>query len=108
MPAISKVSLMSHGPNTIDDLTEMYLSQSVGALTTFANAAKKPNDHEQRVDDGPHEGITTCADQYPCCTEDGCCDAKCGACCIVLLIGGCACCCYVTHGFGGAWTYWPF
>jgi hypothetical protein len=98
---------MSNGAHSIDDLTGIYMSQSVGAFTVLANAAKEPNNHEQRVDKGPHDGNTPCSDSYSCCTDD-CCDKKCGALCVLVLVGGCICCCYVTHGFGGVWTYWPF
>ncbi|MDY0294052.1 MAG: hypothetical protein RBQ77_05765 [Candidatus Methanomethylophilaceae archaeon] len=97
---------MSHGADRIDRLTDLYMSQSAGAFTVFASAAKKPNDHEQRVDDGPHGGITPCSDQYPCCT-DSMCKPGCNAVLILLIAGGCVCCCYVTHGFGGVWPYWP-
>jgi hypothetical protein len=92
----------------VEDLTALYMSQSPTAFTAFAMSAEdKPNDHSGRVDTEEHGGDSKC--DYSCCSESGYCNswgwhiglAACVVCC-------CACCCYVTDGFGGVWTYWPF
>ncbi|MDR3206186.1 MAG: hypothetical protein LBT41_03725 [Candidatus Methanoplasma sp.] len=66
-----------------------------------------PQDYSKRVDEEPHSGDDPC--NYSCCNDKGCCSSGgwylclCG--CIVVLV---AFCCYITNGFNGVWTYWPF
>ncbi len=99
---------MSHDSQSIENLTEKYMSQSPAAFTSMAMSAhKEPNDYSKRIDEEIHGGDSKC--DYPCCNEEGYCSTIGGH---VAVIGGvvccCACCCYVTNGFGGVWTYWPF
>ena len=98
---------MSPGANTIESLTELYMSQSPAAFTSIAMHAKEPNDYSKRVDEAEHGGTPGC--DYPCCNEKGCC--KSGwwyVACVGGIVVCCMCCCYITNGFYGAWTYWPF
>jgi len=98
---------MSPDAKPIESLTALYMDQSPLAFTALASHAKAPNDYSKRVDDGEHSGSSKC--DYPCCNDRGCCSSPwwyvglggCIVCC-------CACCCYITNGFNGAWTYWPF
>jgi hypothetical protein len=98
---------MSPDAKPIESLTALYMNQSPLAFISIASHAKAPNDYSKRVDDGEHAGLSKC--DYPCCNDRGCCSSVwwyvglggCIVCC-------CACCCYVTNGFNGAWTYWPF
>lgn len=94
---------------SIDDLINSYKSQSPAAFTAFAieTGEEIPNDHNQRKDTAEHGGDAKC--DYSCCSERGYCatpaqHAACFGCCFGCL----ACCCYVTNGFNGLWTFWPF
>jgi len=98
---------MSPDAKTIESLTELYMNQSPAAFTAIAMHAKEPNDYSKRVDEAVHGGTPDCS--YSCCTQRGCCAsgwwyAGLAGCVIVC----CACCCYITQGFNGVWTYWPF
>ena len=97
---------MSPDAKTIESLTELYMNQSPAAFTAIAMHAKEPNDYSKRVDEAEHGGIPGC---YSCCNQRGCCSSAWWyvglAGCIVVC---CACCCYITQGFNGVWTYWPF
>ncbi|MCL2509955.1 MAG: hypothetical protein FWF07_02610 [Methanomassiliicoccaceae archaeon] len=98
---------MSPDANTIESLTELYMSQSPAAFTAIAMHTKEPNDYSKRVDDAEHGGAPGCS--YSCCTERGCCTS---AWWYVGIVVGVVCCviclCYISNGFGGVWTYWPF
>ncbi|MCL1811201.1 MAG: hypothetical protein FWG41_03155 [Methanomassiliicoccaceae archaeon] len=98
---------MSPDARTVESLTALYMSQSPAAFTSIAMHTKEPNDHSKRVDEAEHGGISEC--DYPCCNDRGCCSsgwwyAGLGVC----VVGCCAFCCYITEGFNGVWTYWPF
>ena len=98
---------MSPGAKTIESLTASYMSQSPAAFTSIAMHAKEPNDYSKRVDKTEHEGAPECG--YCCCSDRGCCNSAwwyVGMAGAVVLC--CACCCYITNGFYGTWTYWPF
>ncbi|AIZ56238.1 hypothetical protein Mpt1_c03420 [Candidatus Methanoplasma termitum] len=98
---------MSSDAKTIENLTELYMSQSPAAFTSIAMHAKEPNDYSKRVDGAEHGGTPECT--YGCCNEKGCCASGwwyVG--CVVGIVCCCMCCCYITNGFYGAWTYWPF
>jgi hypothetical protein len=95
--------------HSVDDLLASYMSQSPVAFTAFAIKTGKevPPDYNHDHDVADHYGDDKC--EYSCCSEKGYCatPAQHAACigCIVLC---CVCCCYVTDGFNGLWTYWPF
>jgi hypothetical protein len=98
---------MSHDAQTIESLTELYMSQSPAAFTAIAMHAKEPNDYSKRVDETAHTGGSEC--DYTCCNDRGCCSSGwwylgLGGC----IVACCAFCCYITEGFYGAWPYWPF
>ena len=98
---------MSYDAESVDNLTALYESQSPSAFIAFAMEGLPESDHAERYDKGDHSGSTKC--DYGCCNDKGCCTTPgwyaCLAGCIVVC---CACCCYVTNGFDGVWTYWPF
>ncbi|MDR1404829.1 MAG: hypothetical protein LBJ20_04615 [Candidatus Methanoplasma sp.] len=98
---------MSPDAQTVESLTALYIGQSPAAFASIAMHAREPHDYSKRVDGGEHSGDSGC--DYSCCTDRGCCSsgwwyAGLGGCAVVC----CACCCYVTNGFNGVWTYWPF
>ena len=110
MPALAGKQLgeiMSNNPQSIEELTAIYMSQSPSAFISVAMHAKAPNDYNSRIDEEEHGGNSKC--DYCCCSETGCCE---GAKWKGILVGGaaitCICCCYCTHGFNGLWTYCPF
>lgn len=88
----------------VRSLTERYMDQSPLAFTAIAMHA---DGGERPGDDSLYGGASKC--DYPCCNEDGCCSSGIW---YAGLAGGalvcCACCCYLTNGFNGLWTYWPF
>lgn len=98
---------MSHDAQTVEDLTALYMSQSPSAFISMASVATGPVDYSKRQDEEVHGGDSGC--DYCCCNDKGCCNS---AGWYVCLIGGVvvllACCCYISNGFGGVWTYWPF
>ena len=99
---------MAHETDSVDKLTSLYQSQSPSAFIAFSmEGLPKDNQHAERFDKGDHSGSTKC--DYPCCNDRGYCNSWGWH---ALIIGGvvccCACCCYVTNGFNGVWTYWPF
>ncbi len=98
---------MPYDATAIEKLTALYENQSPSAFISFAMEGFPESDHAERYDKGEHSGGGKC--DYCCCDEKGCCSSP-GW--YVCLIGGavccCACCCYITHGFNGVWTYWPF
>ncbi len=98
---------MSYDADSVDKLTALYESQSPAAFMTIAMHGLPPSEHAERYDKGDHEGLSKC--NYCCCDDKGCCNSAgwyvCLGGCVVVC---CACCCYVTNGFGGVWTYWPF
>ncbi len=94
----------------VDKLTALYESQSPAAFIAFSmEGLPQDYDHAERFDniDAERGDDTPCS--YCCCNDKGCCSTPgwyaCLGGCIVVL---CACCCYVTNGFNGVWTYWPF
>ncbi len=102
---------MAYDANSVDKLTALYESQSPSAFIAFAmEGLPQDYDHDQRFDgaaDEEHSTLSHCG--YCCCNDRGCCSTPgwyaCLGGCIVVC---CACCCYVTNGFNGVWTYWPF
>ena len=107
MRSSDKVNQMSCDAAAIDKLTALYEIQSPSAFTAFAMHGLPESEHAERYDKGDHDGGGKC--DYCCCDEKGCCTSSGWYAC---LAGGviccCACCCYITHGFNGVWTYWPF
>lgn len=92
----------------VKSLTERYMNQSPLSFTSIAmSAAEGEHDGQADLKDGLYTGNSKC--DYPCCGERGCCSSGLW---YAALIGGavvcCACCCYITDGFNGVWTYWPF
>lgn len=90
----------------VKSLTERYMNQSPAAFTAMAMSAGG-DERPQDPDNNLYGGASKC--DYPCCNDRGCCSSGLW---YAGLIGGivlcCACCCYVTDGFNGVWTYWPF
>lgn len=106
--SLSVGEIMSQDSHTIEDLTRLYISQSPAAFTSIAMSAhQEPRDYSKRVDEEVHGGDSKC--DYSCCNERGCCASP-G--CYAVLVGGivcvCICCCYVSDGFFGYWTFWPY
>ena len=95
----------------IEKLTALYESQSPAAFIAMAmEGLPQDHTHDERFDkhaDADHGGDTKC--DYCCCSDKGYCNSAgwhaCVAGCVIVC---CACCCYVTDGFNGVWTYWPF
>lgn len=102
---------MACDSKSVDELTALYESQSPSAFIAFAmEGLPEDHPHDERFDknaDEDHYGDSKC--DYCCCDDRGCCSTPGWYAC---LIGGivvlCICCCYVTDGFNGVWTYWPF
>ncbi|MDR0523994.1 MAG: hypothetical protein LBG62_06210 [Candidatus Methanoplasma sp.] len=100
---------MSKDDRTVENLTALYMSQSPAAFLSVAMSAHgaEPADYSKREDEEIHGGDSKC--DYPCCNDKGCCSSPgwylCPCGCVAGLL---ACCCYITDGFNGAWTYWPF
>jgi hypothetical protein len=98
---------MSREIQPVESLMSLYMGQSPAAFTSLAMEAHGPNDYSKRVDEDRHGGGIDC--NYSCCNDRGCCSSPgwyvCLGGCVVVC---CACCCYVTNGFNGVWTYWPF
>lgn len=95
----------------IDKLTALYESQSPAAFISLVmEGLPQDQDHNVRFDkesDKEHGGDSDCG--YCCCTEKGYCNSwGWHGCLIGTVVVCCICCCYVTDGFDGAWTYWPF
>ena len=87
---------------SIEELAAVYSKQSVGEFMNTAMSIPiedKPINRGEYINNG-------CA--WPCCNEQGECKPMCFVCVAVIIAGGCVCCCYLTNGFNGAWTYWPF
>ena len=98
---------MSYDADSVDNWTALYESQSPSAFIAYAMEGLPESEHAVRYDKGDHRGSTQC--DYCCCDDKGCCSTPgwyaCLGGCIVVC---CACCCYVTDGFNGVWTFWPF
>ncbi len=97
---------MSQSP---EDLIATYRSQSPQAFMAMAISTGEPEkkDYNAPKNAEANHGDPGC--EYSCCSERGYCATPgqhiaCALICIALV----ACCCYVTHGFNGVWTYWPF
>ncbi|MFT0899553.1 hypothetical protein [Candidatus Methanoprimaticola sp. MG2] len=102
---------MAYDAESVDKLTALYESQSPAAFIAFAMEGLPENyDHDGRFDgaaDEEHGGDSKCS--YCCCGDNGYCNSLGWHACVVgLVVCCCACCCYVTNGFNGVWTYWPF
>ncbi|MCQ2069736.1 MAG: hypothetical protein MJZ68_01210 [archaeon] len=94
---------------SVEDLIASYMSQSPLAFTTMAIATGEEEKKDYNAPKNAEQQYGDPACNYPCCSEYGCC-ATTGQ-HVALLVGVvvcCACCCYVTNGFNGIWTYWPF
>jgi hypothetical protein len=85
-----------------EQLAAIYAKQSAGE---FFNTAMSVPVKDEPV--GKRKFINKGCD-WPCCNEQGDCKPVCYVCLAVCVIGLCACCCYITNGFDGRWTYWPF
>jgi hypothetical protein len=99
---------MSYDAESVDKLTALYESQSPAAFIAFSmEGLPHDSEHAERFDKGDHDGSTKCP--YPCCSDRGYCNTW-GWHALVVgsIVVCCACCCYVTNGFNGVWTYWPF
>lgn len=83
------------------------MAQSPVAFTAIAMHADAGDDHTDDAAKNLHGGASKC--EYPCCNERGCCSSGMWYAGLVgCIVVCCACCCYVTDGFNGVWTYWPF
>lgn len=102
---------MAYESESIEKLTAIYASQSPAAFIAFSmEGLPEDHDHNERFDklaDPDHYGDSKC--DYCCCGDNGYCNSIGWHGCVVgLVVVCCACCCYVTDGFNGVWTYWPF
>lgn len=94
---------------SVEELLATYASQSPLAFTAMSivtgeETKKDYNTLKNAEKDG---GDTGC--DYSCCSERGYCRTPAQhAACIGSIIICCICCCYVTDGFDGLWTWWPF
>ena len=88
---------------SIEELTAMYTKQSVNEFLSTATAAPAKNDGS-----GESPEYVTKGCNWPCCNEEGECKPVCWICLAVCAVGAVICCCYLTNGFDGRWTYWPF
>ena len=85
-----------------EELASIYAKQSVGEFLSTAMSLPikdEPVGERDFINNG-------CS--WPCCNEQGECKPCCFICLGVCVLGVCACCCYLTNGFDGLWTYWPF
>lgn len=104
---VKEIQRMSYDADSVDRLTEMYENQSPSAFIAYSMAGLPESEHAERYDKGDHDGLSKC--DYGCCSDRGICKgAKWHICIGGCVICCCACCCYVTEGFNGVWTYWPF
>ena len=92
---------MSNARST-EELAVIYAKQSADPFFTTAMAAP---DKVEPV--GQRNYINNGCD-WPCCNEQGECKPMCFVCVLVCVAGAFVCCCYLTNGFGGAWSYWPY
>lgn len=92
---------MSNARST-EDLMAVYAKQSAGGF--FSTAMSIPVKDEPA---GERNYINKGCD-WPCCNAEGDCKPGCYVCLAVCAVGGFACCCYLTNGFDGLWTYWPY
>ena len=102
---------MAYEAKSVEELTAPYESQSPSAFIAFAmEGLPEDYNHDQRFDkpaDEDHGGDSKC--DYCCCNDRGCCtSAGWYGCLVGTVVVCCICCCYVTNGFNGVWTYWPF
>ena len=102
---------MAYESESVDKLTALYESQSPSAFVAFAmEGLPSDHTHNERFDkaaDEDHGGDSKC--DYCCCGDNGYCNSMGWHACVVgTVVVCCACCCYVTNGFNGVWTYWPF
>ena len=85
-----------------EELAAIYNKQSAAA---FLNTAMSVPVKDEPV--GKRNFVNKGCD-WPCCNEEGECKPVCFVCLAVCIVGACICCCYLTNGFDGLWTYWPF
>lgn len=102
---------MAYESESVDKLTALYESQSPSAFIAFAmEGLPSDHTHNERFDkaaDEDHGGDSKC--DYCCCGDNGYCNSMGWHACVAgTIVVCCACCCYVTNGFNGVWTYWPF
>ncbi|MDR0198509.1 MAG: hypothetical protein LBI08_02045 [Methanomassiliicoccaceae archaeon] len=88
--------------SSIDELAAKYAKQSVNE---FLSTAMSVPVKDEPV--GKRNFVNKGCD-WPCCNEQGECKPVCYVCLAVCAVCLCACCCYITNGFDGRWTYWPF
>lgn len=94
---------------SVEDLIASYTSQSPLAFTVMAiqTGEEEKKDYNASKNAEQNHGDAKC--EYPCCSERGYCATPAQhAACIGLIVVCCMCCCYVTDGFNGIWTWWPF
>ncbi|MDR0791602.1 MAG: hypothetical protein LBE47_03575 [Methanomassiliicoccaceae archaeon] len=90
---------------SIEELAAIYAKQSAGEFLSTAMSAPLPPVKDEPA--GKRNFVNKGCD-WPCCNEQGECKPVCFLCLAVCVVGTCACCCYLTNGFGGWWTYWPY
>ncbi|AGI47644.1 hypothetical protein TALC_00647 [Thermoplasmatales archaeon BRNA1] len=94
---------------SFEDLIASYMSQSPSAFMAVAIETGEPEvkDYNAPKNAEIEGGDGLC---YDCCCDDrGCCKTPAQhLACAAMLVVCVVCCCYVTDGFFGLWTYWPF
>ena len=94
---------------SFEDLIASYRSQSPAVFMTLAIETGEPEEKDYNAPKNAEQSHGDAGCDYCCCSERGYCKTPAQhLACAALCVGCVVCCCYVTNGFWGVWTYWPF